>query len=174
MEKQHIKDYIIFSILSVMTIFLLYQTIKEKRQIKKQIDMSLNITHDVGADKTLDTILHVALKYYDLKGLDIGIRYITSENTQVDQKRNLSGYTISDSNNYLITMIPTSKIESIRIIAHEVTHIKQLYNKEIVLTSDKFIWMNKEMNEIPYDKRPWEIEAFGNETIIEEYILNNL
>lgn len=30
------------------------------------------------------------------------------------------------------------------------------------------------MNEIPYDKRPWEIEAFGNETIIEEYILNNL
>ena len=159
--------------LSLLTTFL-YKQIKEEKHSKNTIDMSLNTTHDIGADKTLDTILHVALKYYDLKGLDVGIRYINSKNTPIKEQKNLNGYTNSDGNNYLITIISTTKKNSIRIIAHEVTHIKQLYNKEIVLTKDKFLWMNKEMNEIPYDKRPWEIEAFKNEPIIEEYILNNL
>ena len=58
--------------------------------------------------------------------------------------------------------------EKIRIIAHELVHIKQYANNELVTKSAKvkypFIWKSKKYdNSLDYWDRPWEIEAHGYE-----------
>lgn len=55
-------------------------------------------------------------------------------------------------------------------VAHEMIHIKQMakgkLRYEMKGKKEKVIWCGKDMSDMPYYDRPWEIEAFGKQAIL--------
>ncbi len=57
------------------------------------------------------------------------------------------------------------------IVAHELTHVKQIFNKElidIIESKTDYFWKEKRFNILTEDYwlSPWEIEAYGYETVL--------
>ena len=59
------------------------------------------------------------------------------------------------------------KADLLRLIAHEMTHVKQLVNGDLKFDFEngKILWKGKDfdVDKTPYRKRPFEIEAFKEE-----------
>lgn len=157
------NNLFLFIGLSLIISLLTYKIIKEKSLTTyKAIELtSTNKIYNLGTDKMLDTMLVVGLRAYEIKNIEIGIRYLTNE---TKLKSLLTGYVNSEGNLYLLTIKKTNKEESFRIMAHELTHIKQLYDERVSLKNDTVIWLGQKIINLPeYNKRPWEIEAYQKE-----------
>lgn len=51
----------------------------------------------------------------------------------------------------------------LKVLAHEMIHVRQYAHKEVVIEGEKRYWKGKDYTNCPYEKRPWEIEAFEKE-----------
>lgn len=125
-----------------------------------------NTIYNIENNKELTKYLAVALNAYKIKGITIVIRYLTPEEINYLSSPTLftSAVTQYKEGVYCISLIPTTEENSIRIIAHEIVHVKQLYDKRIIYNDTTFIWKGKKLNSIPpYKERPWEIEAMTKE-----------
>lgn len=45
----------------------------------------------------------------------------------------------------------------ISTVCHEMVHVKQYYRKEL---TPNYTWLKKDMSDVEYSERPWEIEAY--------------
>jgi predicted metallopeptidase len=68
-----------------------------------------------------------------------------------------------------------SRDEAIKVLSHELIHLKQYYTKKLILEKDKVIWDGREVyqneiNETKYEQRPWEAEAFAGQRGLENKI----
>jgi len=52
-----------------------------------------------------------------------------------------------------------SMYEYISTLAHELVHLKQYCNRELIFKHMKQYWMGVDMTDVPYEKQPWEKEA---------------
>ena len=84
MKRETKKDILNFLMLSVIIAILISQMIIKANDKHKVINMSTNTFHKMDADESLDTITQLALNYYKLKGLEVGVRYITCDNTNIE------------------------------------------------------------------------------------------
>lgn len=145
--------------------------------IKQQQITTPNTIYNIERNKELTKYLAVALNAYEIKNITIVIRYLTPEefiylSTPLGVTKAITQY---KEGVYCISLVPTSPEESIRLIAHEIVHVKQLYDKRIIYTDTSFIWKGKQLNEIPiYDERPWEIEAMTKEDSITKIIIEKI
>ena len=69
-----------------------------------------------------------------------------------------------------------SRKQSINVLSHELIHLKQYYNKELMIIKDSIYWKNELINifSISYKNRPWEIEAYADQKNIERDMLKIL
>jgi hypothetical protein len=160
-------------IMIVMVAFALLNNIINPKEITTP-----NTIYNVETNKELTKYLAVALNTYDIKKIIIVIRYLTPEefiylSTPLGVTKAITQY---KEGVYCISLVPTSPEESIRLIAHEIVHVKQLYDKRIIYSDTSFIWKGKEMySAIPiYDERPWEIEAMTKEDSITNIIKDEI
>jgi hypothetical protein len=62
------------------------------------------------------------------------------------------------------------KEEYLRVLFHELTHVKQFVKGELKDRRSKRYWKNKDISDIEYDNDPSEIEAREMEEVLyEEY-----
>lgn len=66
----------------------------------------------------------------------------------------------------------------ISTVAHEMVHIKQIARGQLryekVGKKDRAFWCGKDMTDLPYYERPWEIEAFGKQEILARRFTDHL
>ena len=57
--------------------------------------------------------------------------------------------------------------EFVRTVVHELKHLEQFLDKRLKVNGPRFYWMGvrwpEEINNVPYEQRPWEAEAYALE-----------
>jgi predicted metallopeptidase len=152
-----------------------------KEQTFNRIDIE---TTNMVANRTetnyLDSIVYVGLNEMNLDSVTITIRQISPDvQAMFDSNSQLKAHIIGKGNQYVIFVDDMSRDEAIKVLSHELIHLKQYYTKKLILEKDKVIWNGREVyqteiNETKYEQRPWEAEAFAGQRQLESKIKNKL
>ena len=148
-----------------------------KEQTFNRIDIE---TTNMVANRTetnyLDSIVYVGLNEMNLDSVAITIRQISPDvQAMFDSNSQLKAHIIGKGNQYVIFVDDMSRDEAIKVLSHELIHLKQYYTKKLILEKDKVIWNGREVyqteiNETKYEQRPWEAEAFAGQRGLENKI----
>jgi predicted metallopeptidase len=194
--KKYIK-YIIGLILLLLVVFLVlnynkkqafYERLQNSLQFgiyREQTFNRIDIeTTNMVANRTetnyLDSIVYVGLNEMNLDSVAITIRQISPDvQAMFDSNSQLKAHIIGKGNQYVIFVDDMSRDEAIKVLSHELIHLKQYYTKKLILEKDKVIWNGREVyqteiNETKYEQRPWEAEAFAGQRQLEIKIKNKL
>jgi predicted metallopeptidase len=148
-----------------------------KEQTFNRIDIQ---TTNMVANRTdrdyLDSIVYVGLNELNLDSVAITIRQISPDvQARFDSESQLKAHIIGKENQYIIFVDEMSRDEAIKVLSHELIHLKQYYTKKLILEKDKVYWDGREIyqteiNETEYERRPWEAEAFAGQRGLENKI----
>ena len=130
-----------------------------------------------GTDRDyLDSIVYVGLNELNLDSVAITIRQISPDvQAMFDSELQLKAHIIGKGNQYIIFVDEMGRDEAIKVLSHELIHLKQYYTKKLILEKDKVYWdgeeiYQREINETEYQRRPWEAEAFAGQRGLENKI----
>lgn len=176
MKKYWKLVLIIMLIVSALILFFL----KEPKEIKinehffKKVDIKTENTIVNNTDrKYLDTIVAIGLKKLNIKNTHVIIK--NNPNRKFEQGYDLNGYVRNKGRQYYIFIIDTTREVSIGILAHELIHYKQYYDKRLSLIGNTIIWEKKKYpNNLAYALRPWEPEAYNKGSVLEQEIKKEL
>lgn len=118
--------------------------------------------------KRCDTILSVGLDVVGINGITVNIMPL-SDKTKSSFGGDLKAHIrYHEDVYYLFIDHNVSTSEMIRIISHEIVHIQQYQSRRLIYDSGILLWEGNQydLNLINYDSRPWENEAFIEETPI--------
>ena len=134
-----------------------------------------NIVRNDTEYSYLDTIVKVGLKEMGLNdSISVIVRPISDEVKQrFDSQMTLEAHIIGRNNQYLLFIDDMSRYEAIKVISHELVHLRQYRSGKFVMGSDYVMWNGKrysanEIYNMNYEDRPWEREAYT-----EQRYLNN-
>lgn len=164
------KELIVLVIIIFITITLIVIRKGDKPFKKVDIQTSNHITN-LTAKPYVDTILVAGIKELGIENTFIVVK--TLENTEkefADIVYDLKGHIVNSGNQYIIYVIDTNKDNTIEILSHELIHMKQFYTKELEIKKINVVWRNKIYDgiNIPYDQRPWELDASSREDSLKE------
>ena len=170
---------VLIIILIISTLILNF--LKEPKEIKikehffRKVDIkSENIIVNNTDRQYLDTIVAIGFKKLNIKNTYVIIKKLDS-NRKFEYGYDLNGYVRNKSKLYFIFIKDATREVSIGILAHELIHYKQYYDKRLSLIGNTIIWENKKYpNNLAYAIRPWEPEAFDKEDILEQEIKKEL
>jgi len=152
-----------------------------QEQTFKQLDIkTTNMVVNKTEDNYLDSVVHVGLNELGMDSIAVTIRPITDEVKQrFESEGNLKAHILGRGRQYIIFLDDMSRDESIKILSHELIHLRQYFTEKLILHKSGVIWNGKviseyEVSELKYDDRPWEIEAFGEQRKLEKKIRNIL
>ena len=123
--------------------------------------------------KFTDTILRVGLDKLGLKDVVVLVQPLTESAKQsLGPDTQLKAHVRQEQNGYIVWMDNISRTEALTVLSHEILHIKQYESGRLVVNGTNVIFDGKQydINEIPYEQRNWEIEAFHDQTEMETYI----
>ena len=148
-----------------------------KEQTFNRIDIQTTIMVANRTDRDyLDSIVYVGLNELNLDSVAITIRQISPDvQARFDSESQLKAHIIGKENQYIIFVDEMSRDEAIKVLSHELIHLKQYYTKKLILEKDKVYWDGREIyqteiNETEYQRRPWEAEAFAGQRGLENKI----
>jgi hypothetical protein len=169
------KSKIILIILLLIVLFLGLYFLKRKPEVPfKDIELpnTSNFINNRTENKYLDTVILLAA---DRLGIDAAIISVFPMNEQVrinfERENNISltAFIIGSDYRYAIYTQDLDRMESITVLSHELIHLKQYQTKRLVIIGNGVVeWEGQkiDVNLIPYNDRPWEREAFREETKI--------
>lgn len=153
-----------------------YFSFSEAQHYYKQVNLSNNnLIANYTKMKFLDTVVSVALDHQGIKD-----RIVVIENLSDETKKNFSGElkaTVVYHNSAFYLFIDEHTHEdAIPTISHEVIHMQQYLNSDLVVENENIYWKeeNWTLDNIPYELRPWEAEAFDKQTIIDNDVYSQL
>ncbi len=174
MNKKLVFGIIISLIILLLIIFLVLR--KKEINYFNQVTLSENNRiFNLVDNKYYDTVLSVGLDETGMKDVVVIILPITQaskNNFTGDLKAHIRYH---DGNFYLYTDSYGHK-ESIRVISHEIIHIKQYLSKDLVFENGIVYWRGDvfDLQSSDYETRPWENEAFSEEGPLNNKISNIL
>lgn len=59
-----------------------------------------------------------------------------------------------------------SRFQTILVLAHEMIHVKQVARGQLSYVNEQAHWMGRNLHHLPYDDRPWEIQAHAQMTTL--------
>ena len=144
-------------------------TYKEEEFIEIDIETT-NITLNYTDRLYLDTIVKVGLKQMGLDdNIVVSIRPISDEVQQrFDSEMILQAHIMGKGNQYALFVDDMSRYEAIKVISHELVHLKQYRSEKLILNKNSVIWDGREyseweINNMDYMRRPWEREAYDEQ-----------
>lgn len=123
-----------------------------------------------------DTILSVGLDVMNLESNLVVVNPISNESKESFGGSSLKAHVRYHNGVYYLFIDKLNRLESILVIAHEIIHIKQYSSSDLIYEDGILIWKGEEMdiNSINYEERPWEMEAFFNESKLFSSIYDKL
>jgi hypothetical protein len=168
------KSTIIISIVVILLLsILIYLSTRPEEKFKVVKLSNKNFVLNQGSRPYLDTIIQVGLDKMGIEGHTMLIK-------EQERKQDLGDEFSSEAfimykNNQSIIFIKPSltRTKSIKILSHELVHLQQYLDERLIVFENGYVcWENDTLDfrQIPYDKRPWEREAFNYSPILEEDI----
>ena len=167
MKKSNL--YIVLGVIIVLIIILMvYLSTKEEKPFNQvQLDTQTNFVSNNTEFDYYDTIVYVGLKELGLEGIDITISPLSETARQNFQSSggDLYAHLRELNGKYYLFILPSSKSQSMTIISHELIHLTQYHSKRLTYDNGNVTWEGREygVEEISYNLRPWEDEAFQME-----------
>ncbi len=164
---------ILIFVLFIILFFALSQN--ENNTFNKVSFNDNNKIYNKTEETFLDTITLAGMHALNIKNTAILITPI--QISEIENNIELKAYIKETTGGYIIFIKRSDKDESIKIISHELVHLNQLISKRLISKDSIIIFDNVKyyINNMPeYEKRPWEIEAFSNQYIIENKITTML
>jgi hypothetical protein len=163
------KNIVIGILVIILIGFLIYLISNQKEQTFKRVTLSHNnIITNKTSKPYLDTLVSEGLDVLGLKGEYVMIKDMNpSLKGSLGPETELRAFIIGERNQYIIYVDDLNREESLTILSHELIHLQQYSSGRLIRMEDHFIMFDGDaynVNEIPYKKRPWEIEAFNKET----------
>lgn len=171
------KKIVIFATLLIIILIGLY-TIKGDDEFKSiEINKTSNI-YNKGGTKYMDTLLYIGLDMLDIRGVTIVIRDL-GEGKKIDSGTTLRAYIRNVGNQYVLYIANMGRREAIKVISHELIHIKQYNEGRLIDSGEDIIWCGDTISKgelvgINYFERGWEVEAFKKQDSLDFLILNKL
>ena len=170
MKNKWTIGFIIFGLILVIIVLI----VSREEETFKTIELSnKNFVLNQGSRPYLDTIIQVGLDKMGIEGHTMLIK-------EQERKQDLGDEFSSEAfimykNNQSIIFIKPSltRTKSIKILSHELVHLQQYLDERLIVFENGYVcWENDTLDfrQIPYDKRPWEREAFNYSPILEEDI----
>jgi hypothetical protein len=164
--------WIIFLIL--LLIFGIYKLSTRKERTFKIVQIDKHNFIQNKTDKPyLDSIVHVGMNELGINGTYIIIRSLTKETKkQFSTDIELKAYIKGLGKQYVIWVDDMGRDETIRVLSHELIHLRQYYNGKLVVSDGLIKWNDQiipvnELSTIDYNSRPWEIEAFQEQKYLD-------
>lgn len=166
---------LIIFILILLSIAIYYST--KERYFNPYEFSKENFVTNRAQGNYLDTIVHVGIDVLGIKNHSILLQ------NQISDKDLGDGY---ETQAYIITVGNQSAIfidknisrsTAIETLSHELIHLKQYIDGRLILLETTYVeWEGEKINvlDLPYDKRPWEIEAFDKQEELESKIKQKL
>jgi len=147
----------------------------------KQFDIeTTNIVANRTKNNYLDSVVYVGLDELGMDSIIVTMRPITEEVKQhFDSESTLKAHILGKNRQYIIFLDEMGRDESIKVLSHELIHLRQYVTQKLVLHKDEVVWDGQimseyDINELEYSKRPWEKEAFTEQRQLENKIRNKL
>lgn len=157
------KKYIGYIIGAILLILVIWFLSTRKEQPYNNVVYKSNNTVTVKLlPMFVDTVLNVGLEQLGDSGMFVMVKPLPDALKQqgdVTVKAHIRG----EGDSYIIWMDLLSRSESIDVLSHELIHLNQYKTKQLVVVGDKVVWQGDTLNisDIPYNERPWEIDAFN-------------
>ena len=175
---KNIWKFVIAVLIVLVVVLLISRTTNNQNYFNEvQLDSSNYIGNNVNKPY-IDTILNVGLSILNLKNVTIFVSPL-SENTKLmfaSEGGELKAHIREYNGNYYIFIDDVDRLESIEILSHELVHLKQYHDGRLMLKDKTPIWLGEEfpLTLVSYDNRPWEIEAYMVDDVLESKIKNVL
>jgi hypothetical protein len=121
-------------------------------------------------NKYVDTIVSVGLKELDVKNCSITIEEMpqsVKDMFYLQNQLNLQATVYGDNFMFSILTSDLNRSEAILIISHELLHLKQYNSGRLVYEDNGDITFDNKVykiTDLPYNDRPWEVEAFKEQS----------
>lgn len=138
---------------------------REKGFVDVPIDRTQNRVFNLTQAPFLDTIVHVGLNLIDVKGIVLIIRPLGTFYHPDLEGIDVDAYIQNQGNQYVLWIKDLQRWNSIRVISHELIHIRQYYRGELEIVPNWVTWKGITMSKGTYSymDSPWEKEAYGEQ-----------
>jgi len=166
MEKKNnvLKVVGIFLVILLMVGIFIFTTRSEEKPFNEvQLSDKNTIVNNIYP-KYFDTILSVAL---DQAGIENQILVFDklSDGAKSQFDGSLKAHIRNYNNIFYIFIDEMDKSEAITVLSHEVVHVKQYVSGDLIYDNGWIVWKDQTLtlDEVSYENRGWEIEAFDQE-----------
>jgi hypothetical protein len=163
------KAIVILSIIVLFFVIFLSvsnNTEKENEYFNK-VELSLNnqIVNNV-LPSYYDTIMSVGLDIYNIESSLVIINHLSDESKDNFGGSSLKAHIRYYNGAFYLFIDNLTRSEAMLVIAHEIVHIRQYLSSDLIYENNVLIWKGEEIDadNLDYLDRPWEREAFFNES----------
>jgi predicted metallopeptidase len=168
--KKQVRIAIIV-LLVLLSIFGLYKLVTYQSKIMyfKPITFeNINYINNKTDMKYADTIIRAGLDILKIQNIQILVTPLTeqSKNQFAKDGIKLDAHIRATSGGYIIWVSNLSRSEMIKVLSHELIHLKQYSDKKLSVVDSNVIWNGEfiDLSVVKYEDRPFEIEAFQKQT----------
>jgi hypothetical protein len=123
-----------------------------------------------------DTILSVGLDLYNIESSLIIVNPLSEESKAQFGGESLKAHIRYYNGAYYLFIDRLNRSEAMLVISHEIVHIKQYQNYDLIYENNILMWKGEviDADNMEYLDRPWERDAFFNESKLYSQIHDKL
>lgn len=169
--------HLIFVFIAMVAILLILLFTRNQETYFKSIDLNDRISiENRDLPSYYDTILNVAMSQQNLSHHRV-ILIPLSEATKTKFEGGIKASLRYANGDFYLFIDELDRSKAINVIAHEVVHMQQYSSKRLSYNNNtgELAWNGSKYSlDTEYENRPWEIEAFDNQSKIEKLITKTL
>lgn len=163
--KNNIVKIIVGLIILTILYFLIFRTTFVDKPFNQIQLTENNFIYNEKFPTYYDTILMVAMDEAELAGFNVIVRELSgTAKSQFDGE--LKAHIRYENDDFYIFTGMMNRNEAIEVLSHEVIHMLQYRSGNLIYSNGKITWMGEvlDLNSKEYEQRPWEIEAFQQQS----------
>ena len=125
----------------------------------------------------MDTIVYVGLDSSGSCNINLEVKKLSEEaKKNFSSEYELEGLIYGVGNRFVLWIKDGSRDEHIRIVSHELIHLRQYVSKQLIYDGFYVYWnlAKYDLKETDYPSRPWEADAFEKQVPLERKIRSAL
>jgi hypothetical protein len=176
--KEIVTTLLIILIVVVLSILIINKVSANENKPYNKVELTANnyIVNSIS-NTSYDTVVKVALDIAGISGIQVFIQEL-SESAKSQFNGELKAHVRYFNGDFYLFISNLDSKEAIEIISHEVVHIQQYLNGDFVYDQDsnETYWKGELYypDNIPYERRPWEDNAFEMQSSIYDKVYSVL
>ena len=173
--KNNIVKIVVGIILLVILLFLIFRTNSGDKPFNQVQLTGNNYIYNEKFPTFYDTILNVAMSEAGIIGRNVILREL-SDGAKSQFDGELKAHIRYENGDFYLFTQRMGKSQAIEVLSHEVIHMLQYTSGNLSYSNGNVTWMGEvlELNSKEYEQRPWETEAFQQQTKLISLVENKL